>query len=367
MPRYPRLFSPLTIGAVRLPNRVVMAPLTRNRAAEGNVPTEINAVYYRQRAGAGLIVSEATQICPEGQGYPRTPGIHSDQQVEGWRGVTKAVHAEGGRIFLQLWHVGRISHPDLQPNGALPVAPSAIRPDGLTFTGTGQVPFVTPRALETEEIPGIVARFAAAAARSRDAGFDGVEIHAANGYLIDQFLRDGTNHRTDAYGGSLENRMRFLREVTEAVCAAWTPQRVGVRLSPMNPFNSMSDSNPGATFTRAAEVLNGFGLAYLHIMEPIEDGVRPKAPEERITPAMRAVFRGPLIANGSYSGETAERAIEAGEADAIAFGVLFLANPDLPRRLETAAPLNPPHIATFYGGGERGYIDYPALPVALEA
>ncbi len=344
-----------------------MAPLTRNRAGAGNVPTAMNAVYYRQRAAAGLIVSEATQICPEGQGYPGTPGIHTDVQAEGWRGVTQAVHKEGGRIFLQLWHVGRISHPALQPNGALPVAPSAIRPDGMTFTGSTQAPFVTPRALETDEIPGIVARYAEAAVRARDAGFDGVEIHGANGYLIDQFLRDGSNHRTDAYGGSLENRMRFLREVTEAVCGAWTPGRVGVRLSPTNPFNSMSDSNPAATFTRAAAILNGFGLAYLHVMEPIADGIRPKAVGERVTPAMRAVFQGPLIANGGYSGETAERAIEAGEADAIAFGVLFLANPDLPKRLASSASLNLPDVTTFYGGGARGYIDYPALPLAVEA
>ena len=321
----------------------------------------MNAKYYRQRAAAGLIVSEATQICPEGQGYPGTPGIHSKGQVAGWRGVTDAVHKEGGRIFLQLWHVGRISHPTLQPDGALPVAPSAIRPEGGTFTGAGQVPFVTPRALETDEIPAIAAQYAAAAVRARDAGFDGVEIHGANGYLIDQFLRDGSNHRTDVYGGSVENRTRFLREVTEAVCGAWTPERVGIRLSPMNPFNSMSDSNPRATFTAAAGILDGFSLAYLHVVEPIEDGIRSKAPSERITPAMRARFRGPLIANGGYSGETAERAIVAGEADAIAFGVLFLANPDLPRRLETAAPLNRPDVATFYGGGERGYVDYPAL------
>src|SRR5579863_227185 len=236
MPNYPRLFSPLSIGAVRLPNRVIMAPLTRNRAGAGNVPTAMNAVYYRQRAAAGLIVSEATQICPEGQGYPGTPGIHTEAQADGWREVTQAVHNEGGRIFLQLWHVGRISHPALQPNGALPVAPSAIRPDGMTFTGSAQAPFVTPRALETGEIPAIVARYAEAAVRARDAGFDGVEIHGANGYLIDQFLRDGSNHRTDAYGGSLENRMRFLREVTAAVCGAWAPGRVGVRLSPTNPF-----------------------------------------------------------------------------------------------------------------------------------
>ncbi len=361
MPNYSRLFSPLDTGAIRLPNRVIMAPLTRNRAGAGNVPTAVNAVYYGQRAAAGLIVSEATQICPEGQGYPGTPGIHSDAQVEGWRGVTQAVHERGGRIFLQLWHVGRISHPSLQPGGALPVAPSAIRPEGMTFAGSAQVPFVTPRALETDEIPGIVARYAEAAVRARDAGFDGVEIHGANGYLIDQFLRDGSNHRMDAYGGTLENRMRFLREVTEAVCAAWTPGRVGVRLSPRNPFNSMSDSNPSATFTAAAKVLDAFGLSYLHVMEPIEDGVRPKAGGERITPAMRTVFQGPLIANGSYTGDTAERAIETGAADAIAFGVLFLANPDLPKRLAIAAPLNRPDVSTFYGGGERGYIDYPAL------
>lgn len=353
----PRLFSPFQMGALTLPHRIVMAPMTRNRAGEGDVPTGLTATYYTQRASAALIVTEGSQISPQGVGYPKTPGIHTDAQVAGWRKVTGAVHAAGGRIFLQLWHCGRISHPSYH-GGELPVAPSAVRPQGEAFTLEGPKPFVEPRALTVEEIPGVVRQFGDAARRAREAGFDGVEIHGANGYLIDQFLRDGTNRRTDAYGGSVENRVRFLVEVTEAVCEASSGGgRVGVRLSPVNPFNDMHDSDPVATFGRAAEALNPFGLAYLHVVEPRE------APEEgeRATPEIRRVFRGPLMVNQGYDRASAEAVVAAGEADLVSFGQLFLANPDLPERLRSGGPYNEPNPSTFYGGGAEGYTDYPAL------
>jgi N-ethylmaleimide reductase len=353
-----KLLSPVRIGDLELPNRVLMAPMTRNRAAAGNVPTALNATYYEQRASAGLIVTEATQVSPQGVGYPGTPGIHTADQAAGWRLVTDAVHRRGGRIFLQLWHVGRISHPDLQPGGALPVAPSAIAPQGNAMTSEGPKPFVTPRALDIAEIPGIVADYAAGARRAREAGFDGVEIHAANGYLIDQFLRSGSNTRTDGYGGPVEHRARFLREVTAAVCDAWgDSRRVGVRLSPTGAFNDMRDDDPEATFSFAAEALNRLGLAYLHLFE-----VRPAAAGlQLLTPALRRVFRGPLVINGGFDRDSAEAALAAGEGDAVAFATKFLANPDLPRRFAAGAPLNEADRATMYGGGAAGYIDYPAL------
>jgi N-ethylmaleimide reductase len=358
----PDLFTPFQLGALALPNRVVMAPMTRNRAGPGNVPGGLAAEYYRQRASAGLIVTEATQVSPQGVGYPGTPGIHDDHQVAGWRRVTDAVHAAGGRIFLQLWHVGRISHPSLQPYGALPVAPSAIAAKGDAFTASGPQPFVTPRALETAEIPGIVAQFENGARHARGAGFDGVEIHGANGYLIDQFLRDGTNRRTDRYGGTLENRARFLLEVTEAVAGVWGAERVGVRLSPQSDFNDMHDSDPRATFGHAALALEPFGLAYLHIVEPLgalPEGTPPLGPD------LKEAFAGPLMVNGGYTRPLAEAALARGEADLVSFGASFLANPDLPLRLARNAPLNAPDLATFYGGTERGYTDYPALDDAL--
>ncbi len=356
------LFQPIALGGVPLANRIVMAPMTRNRATDGNVPSELALEYYRQRASAGLIITEGSQIVPEGQGYPLTPGIHSEAQVAGWRRITDAVHREGGRIALQLWHVGRISHPTLQPNGQLPVAPSAIAAEGTLYTGKGMEPFVTPRALETAEIPGIIRDFASAARRAIEAGFDLVEIHAANGYLIDQFLRDGTNHRTDAYGGSLVNRIRFLVEVTSAIVAAVGAHRVGVRLSPFNSYNSMHDSDPATTFTHAAAALRRFGLAYLHVIEPVGPTWRGDVSDApRLTPKLRAAFGGMVIANGGYDRERAERMLEAGEADLVSFGVPFLANPDLPERLRSGAPLNEPDRATFYGGTEKGYTDYPAL------
>lgn len=358
------LFAPFRLGPLTLPNRIVMAPMTRNRAGEGNVPTPLNAEYYRQRASAGLIVTEGSQVSPQGTGYPGTPGIHTDAQVEGWRRVTDAVHQAGGRIFLQLWHVGRISHPSLQPDGALPIAPSAMAPRGEAFTPSGPQPFVTPRALETDEIPAVVAQFADGARRALAAGFDGVEIHGANGYLIDQFLRDGTNRRTDRYGGSVANRARFLLEVAEAVAGVFGPERVGVRLSPWNDFNDMRDSDPRATFRYAARALAPLGLAYLHVVEPV--GGLP-AGEAPLAPELKAAFGGPLMINGGYTRALAEEALGRGEADLVSFGAWFLANPDLPARLARNAALNPPDPATFYGGDHRGYTDYPALDAAIAA
>jgi len=328
--------------------------MTRNRAS-GTIPSPSAVTYYVQRATAGLIITEGSQISPQGVGYIDTPGIHSDEQVEGWKRITDAVHRVGGRIFLQLWHVGRVSHPSLQPGGALPVAPSAIAPEGTIFTRKGPQPFVTPRALETEEIASIVSDFARAAGRAREAGFDGVELHGANGYLIDQFLRDGSNRRTDRYGGSLENRLRFLTEVTAAVAEVWGADGVGVRLSPHNSYNGMSDSDPAKTFLGAASALAPLGLAYLHVVEPVET---PAA--DRLAARMRRAFRGPLIINGGYDRTSGDAALAAGEADLVSFGVPFIANPDLPQRFAIGAPLAPADRATFYGGDERGYVDYPS-------
>ncbi len=352
------LFSPTRVGSLLLPHRIVMAPMTRNRAGAGNVPTELMAQYYGQRASAALIVTEATQVSPEGVGYPNTPGIHSEDQVKGWQQVTEAVHARGGRIFLQLWHVGRISHPSLQPDGKLPVAPSAIAAEGNAMTREGAQPFVLPRALETHEVNAVVQQFAEGTKRAQQAGFDGVEIHGANGYLIEQFLLDGTNCRTDAYGGSVANRARFLLEVTEAVVNAWSADAVGVRLSPRGTFNSMSDSNRQAIFGYAVSRLNELGLAYLHLVDPVNIG---SGAGGRLAPELREAFSGPLIINGGFDRETATSVVERKEADLVAFGVPFLANPDLPARLRCAARLNAPVRATFYGGDGRGYTDYPAL------
>jgi N-ethylmaleimide reductase len=354
------LFSPVQVGAYNLPNRIVMAPLTRMRASAGNVPTAMNATYYEQRSSAGLIITEATQVSPQGMGYAGTPGIHSQAQVEGWRLVTDAVHARGGRIFLQLWHVGRISHPSLQPDGALPVAPSAIAAQGEAATYEGMKPFVTPRALETEEIPGIVTQFRQGAKNAIEAGFDGVEIHGANGYLLDQFLRDGTNQRVDEYGGSIENRARLHLEVTEAVVGVWGSDRVGIRLSPSGTFNSMSDSNPKATFGYLVEALNRFNLAYLHLTEADNADVRHGSTPIP-TKYFRPLYHGHLMVNGGYTAGSGNAAIVNGDADTIAFGKLYIANPDLPERFRLGTPLNSPDETTFYGGGEKGYIDYPGL------
>ena len=355
------LFSSLDLGPLTLPHRVAMAPLTRNRAGEGNVPGELNATYYKQRASAALLITEATQVAAKGQGYPRTPGIHSEAQVEGWSTVTDAVHEAGGQIFLQLWHVGRISHPDYL-DGETPVAPSAVRPEGEVLTPDMEmVPFETPRALETDEVPAVVDQYRRGAENARRAGFDGVEIHAANGYLIDQFLRSKTNRRTDRYGGSLDNRLRFLREVTDAVTDAWDAGRVGVRLSPLSGFNDMGDDAPEETFRGAASVADDAGLAYVHLVEPAE----PKPPVAddgeigAVFGGIRDAFDGGLVVNGNYDVETATDAIDRGYADLIAFGRSFLANPDLPRRLQEGLPINVPDEATFYNGDEHGYTDYP--------
>ncbi len=354
----PDLFSPVEVGPLELHNRVVMAPLTRSRAGPGNVPTQLNALYYAQRASAGLIIAEATQIAPEGQGYISTPGIHSREQIEGWKCVTKAVHVAGGHIVLQLWHVGRISHPSFQPGGALPVAPSAIRPQGQAFTTKGFEPIPTPRALEESEIPGIVEKYAQAAQNALAAGFDGVEVHAANGYLIDQFLRDQTNKRTDHYGGSVENRSRFLLEVIEAVTAAIGAERIGVRISPQNGQNDISDSNPQALFNYVAEQLSRRGLAYLHIIEGDTGGV-PVPSFDYVK--LKRLFGGIVIANNGFDKARATDAIAEGRADLVAFGKPFISNPDLVIRLLLDAPLTPANRETFYGGAEQGYTDYPML------
>jgi N-ethylmaleimide reductase len=369
------LFTPLRLEAVELSHRVVMAPLTRLRSRQpGDVPHALNAEYYGQRASrGGLIITEATDVSEQARGYPGAPGIYSDEQVEGWRQVTDAVHAKGGLIFLQIWHTGRVSHSSMQPGAALPVAPSAVPVTGMTHmdrTGS-EVPFETPRALAIDDIAAIVADFAQAARNARRAGFDGVEVHGANGYLIDQFLRDGANLRSDAYGGSLDNRARFLLEVVDAVAAAWEPGRVGVRLSPWGRFNDMADSDTRALFEHAVAALATRGLAYLHLVEPRADqnsdvnAIDAAAPDAGGT--FRTLFGGPVISAGGYVRETAQTAIAEGRADAIAFGRLFIANPDLPERLRRHAPLNRHHRPSFYGGGAEGYTDYPALDAQSEA
>ncbi len=360
MPETIDLFTPFRLGPLDLPNRVVMAPMTRNRAGPGNAPTALNATYYAQRASAGLIVTEATQVSPQGLGYPGTPGIHSAEQVAGWKLVTEAVHAAGGQIFLQLWHVGRISHPSLQPGGALPVAPSAIAPAGQAWTLDGMKPYVTPHALTESEIKGVVEDYRRGAANAKSAGFDGVELHGANGYLIDQFLRDKSNQRTDRYGGSAQNRARFLIEVSEALIGEWGAARVGVRLSPTNPFNDMGDGNPAMTFSTAVGELNRLGPSYLHIVEPGDTDPVPagEVPNLRF---FRRLWRGPLIANKGYDLSRANAALREGAADLVSFATLFLANPDLPERLRRSGPFNAGERKTFYGGGAAGYTDYPAL------
>ena len=357
----PNLFTPLRLGAMTAPNRIVMAPLTRMRAGPNRVPTALMAEYYTQRASAGLIVTEATVISRQGTGCPNTPGVYNDGQVAGWRQVTTAVHQSGGRIFLQLWHMGRISHPSFQLNGGLPVAPSAIAPrNGQVLTKTGMQPYVTPRALETSEMVGIVEQYAAGAQRAKDAGFDGVEIHNANGYLLDQFLRDGTNHRSDQYGGSVANRARLTLEVAEAVTRVWGADRVGIRFSPGGVFNDMYDSDPQATFGFVLRELSRLQLAYAHLIVSTEDDLRHGAVVVPLS-ALRLDFQGPMIVASGFTQETATRAVSEGAADAVAFGKLFIANPDLPARFRLHAPLNSPDEATFYGGGEKGYTDYPAL------
>jgi len=351
------LFEPVSLGRLTLPNRIVMAPLTRNRATRDGVPQAMHVEYYRQRASAGLIISEASPISPQGIGYPGTPCIYTAAQVAGWREIVTAVHAAGGHMFLQLWHVGRISHPSLQPAGQLPVAPSALKPAGEAVTYEGMQPYVMPRALAAEELPEIVQHYVRASRNALEAGFDGVEIHAANGYLIDQFLRDGSNRRTDAYGGTLENRARLLQEITTAVCAAVGADRVGVRLSPENGFNDMHDSDPQQIFNHVAGLLGDYGLAYLHVVEgDMQSG------ERRIDyGALRSRFGGLYMANCRYDLERAQHALQSGAADLVSFGTLYIANPDLVERFRRGAALNTPDPSTFYGGDEHGYTDYPFL------
>ena len=350
------LIEPLTVGELNLPNRVVMAPLTRCRASAGRVPNALMAEYYVQRASAGLILSEATSVSPQGVGYPDTPGIWSDEQVEGWKLVTKAVHSAGGRIFVQLWHVGRVSHPDYL-DGNLPVAPSAIAPQGHVSLLRPKQEYVAPRALELSEIPVIVEAYRKGAENAKRAGFDGVEIHGANGYLLDQFLQDSTNKRNDAYGGSIENRARLMLEVTDAVLSVWGAGRVGMHLAPRGDAHTMGDSDPLATFGYVAEQLGKRGIAFIFTRESLG--------ENRISPELKKRFGGVLIANEGFNRETAQQVIAAGEADAVSFGKDFIANPDLPRRLQLNVALNPYHPETFYGYGLEnptvGYTDYPSL------
>ncbi|MCP2317124.1 N-ethylmaleimide reductase [Nocardia amikacinitolerans] len=352
------LFGPFRLGELTLANRMVMAPMTRNRAdADGVVPSAM-VVHYGQRASAGLIVSESVPVSAQGVGYPFTPGVYTDAQAASWRRVTDLVHAGQGRMFAQLQHCGRVSHPSLQPGGALPVAPSPVRPDGQAVTYAGMQDFVTPWPLDIEEIPAIVAQFRDAAQQAKRAGFDGIEVHAGNGYLIDQFLRDGTNHRTDSYGGSAGNRMRLLNEILDAVCTVWPARRVGVRLTPENGFNSMSDSDPQRHFEYIADQLNPRGLAYLHVLE----GDMTTTARTVDYHALRAAFAGTYIANNGYDLERAQHAIRAGHADLVAFGTPFVANPDLVRRYREGLPLALPDRDTFYTGGDTGYIDYPFHP-----
>jgi N-ethylmaleimide reductase len=363
---FPSLFSPLTIGPYRLAHRLVMAPLTRMRAEQSSfAPRPLNAEYYAQRATpGGLIVAEASPVMATGRGNPRTPGIYSESQIEGWRDVVDAVHAKGGLIFLQLWHVGRVSHSSLQPGGVLPVAPSAVPiPDLVAMTAQGSAPYETPRALETDEVSEVVESFRQGAKNALAAGFDGVEIHGANGYLIEQFLQSHTNLRTDRYGGSIENRARFLMEIAQAVIEVWGADRVGVRLSPYGVANGSGEADPMPLYSHVVKSLDPLGLAYLHFIEPRASGAgRAEVDHQNVPQAMvlfRPLWRGVLITAGNFTGETASAAIAAGHADAIAFGRIFISNPDLPRRLKLGLPLTPYNRATFYGGEAAGYTDYP--------
>ncbi|NUT84384.1 alkene reductase [Pseudomonas brassicacearum] len=353
------LFTPYTLGDLTLSNRVVLAPLTRNRAGQGFVPSEFAATYYSQRASAGLLISEASQVSQQGQGYQDTPGIYTQAQIDGWRTVTEAVHAKGGRIFLQLWHVGRVSHVDLQANGVAPVAPSALRPATKVFVNNSFEDVSEPRALDISELPGIVNDFRQAAANAIAAGFDGVEIHGANGYLLDQFIKDGANVRTDAYGGSIENRARLLLEVTAAVVEEVGANRTGLRISPVSPANGVSSSAPQAQFDYLVEQLNALDIVYLHVVEGATGGPRDVAPFDFA--ALRQRFKNTYIANNGYDLELATSRLVEDKADLIAFGRPFIGNPDLVERLRTGSPLSAFNPATLYGGGATGYIDYPTL------
>ncbi|MET1754201.1 alkene reductase [Novosphingobium sp. RD2P27] len=355
------LFQPLRVGALEFHNRVLMAPLTRSRAHADGTPKDIAVAYYRQRASAGLIVSEATQISPMGKGYIDTPGIHSDAHVEGWKPIIEAVHAAGGIIFCQLWHVGRISHTSLLPGGAQPVSASAIRANAKTFTTEGLTDTSEPMALDADGIAATLDDFSAAARNAKAAGFDGVEVHGANGYLLDQFLQDSTNRREDGYGSSIENRQRLLREVLDRVQDVFSADRVGVRLSPLGQANDISDSDPEATFSAAYRMLSDRKLAYLHVIE--EFGQNTDGNQRALLKRLRGLYEGIYIGNGGYNAERAAAAIAGGDADAISFGRPFIANPDLPERFRIGAPLTEPDQNTFYGGDATGYSDYPFLPL----
>lgn len=356
------LFSPFVMGPYTLSNRIVMAPLTRSRSPD-NVATAMMQEYYSQRASAGLLISEGVNISPQAMGYAFTPGIWSAEQVDSWRSVTAAVHSKGGRIFAQLWHVGRVSHPDVQPGGVLPVAPSAVCPNVEAFTPQGKKQAPTPRALRIDELPGIIADYEQAARNALAAGFDGVEIHAANGYLLDQFMRDGANQRTDSYGGSIENRLRLTLEVTKAVAAICDGGRTGIRISPISPANGLSDSNPEPVFTALVDQLNDIDLAYLHVVEGATGGPRTVEGGFDLN-VLRQRFKGIYMANNAYDRDLAITVRRNNAADLIAFGRAYISNPDLAERLEQNAPLNPLDDATVYGGGAEGYIDYPALAKA---
>lgn len=359
------LFEPFNLGNLTLPNRVLMSPLTRSRSSQpGDIPNDMNAHYYQQRAGAGMIFSEATQVSPQGKGYAFTPGIHSREQIDGWKKVTGAVHMAGGRIHMQLWHVGRISHPALQPDGKQPVAPSAIRPEGAkTFISadSGMVDVPEPRALETGEMADIVEQYRQGAQNAMEAGFDGVEVHAANGYLLDQFIKSGSNQRTDEYGGSVENRLRLPLMVIRAVIDVWGKDNVGVRVSPTGSFNAMYDENPVETFGTFARHLNELGVAYIEVVEDSFQGNHANGRPEEVIDAIRTAFKGTYIANGAYTAEEARTRISQGRCDLVTFGRPFIANPDLPERFRQNAPLNEWDDSTFYGGDEHGYTDYPTL------
>jgi N-ethylmaleimide reductase len=360
------LFEPFKLGTITLPNRLVMAPLTRNRAIPpGMVPSPLAAEYYGQRASAGLLITEATQVSQQGQGYQDTPGIYSKEQVEGWRKVTDHVHERGGHIYLQLWHVGRISHTSLQPGGGKPVAPSAIQAKTKTFVGGQFTEVSEPRALELSELPGIIDDFKRGTANAIAAGFDGVEVHGANGYLLDQFARDGTNKRTDAYGGSIENRARLMLEVTKAAVAEAGAERTGIRISPVTPANDTSDSNPQPLFDYIVDGLEALKLTYIHVIEGATGGPRDVAPFDYAS--LRKRFTRAYIANNGYDFELASKQLEANAADLIAFGKPFISNPDLVERLKKGAPLNAWDKNTFYGGGAKGYTDYPAMDAAQAA
>ncbi|MEW6768958.1 MAG: alkene reductase [Pseudomonadota bacterium] len=354
-----KLFEPYKLGPITLANRTVMAPLTRNRAVAGFVPNPLAVEYYGQRASAGLLVTEASQVSQQGQGYQDTPGIYTKDQIAGWRKVTDRVHERGGKIFLQLWHVGRISHIDLQENGQAPVAPSVLRAKGKTFVGGTFADVSEPRALELNEIPGIVDSFKRGAANAIEAGFDGVEIHGANGYLLDQFAKDGANKRTDAYGGSIENRAKLMLEVSKAVAGAIGADRTGIRISPVTPANDVSDSNPQPLFDHIVDGLSALKLVYIHVIEGATGGPRDIAPFDY--DSLRKRFKGTYIANNGYDFKLANERLNADKADLIAFGKLFISNPDLVERLKLGALLNEPDKATFYGGGAKGYTDYPKL------